>query len=54
MDTEFKYVGNPLSNKGFRNLVQRFLKGERCQLKKLSNLEKDDDCLVQVDPEKWK
>jgi len=54
MDTEFKYVGNPLSNKGVRNAMQRFLKGERCQLKKLSDLEKDDDCPVQIDPKQWK
>lgn len=54
MDLEFEYVGGSLSNKGFRNAVQRFLRGERCRLKKLSNPENDDDCPVNIDPEQWK
>ena len=33
MDSEFEYLGNPLSMQGFRNSVKRFLKSERSRLK---------------------
>jgi len=35
LDAKFEYVGNPLSNRGFRNVVKRFLKCKRNHLKKL-------------------
>ena len=33
LDKEFEYVGNPLSLAGFRSVVTKFLKSERCRLK---------------------
>jgi len=35
LDAEFEYVGNPLSDRGFRQAVKRYLKCKRCCLKKL-------------------
>jgi hypothetical protein len=33
LDSEFEYLGNPLSMQGFRNSVKRYLKSERSRLK---------------------
>jgi len=50
------YLGNPLSNMGFRNAMKRFLKSERSYLKTNylarqgeEQEEDEEDCLVRVD-----
>jgi len=62
LDVEFEYVGNPLSDRGFRNAVKRYLKCEHSHLKKLfvagqgqgEGEDKEEDCPVHVDPDQWK
>ena len=52
LDKEFEYVGNPLSDKGFKNAVKRQMKTERSKMKSWF-LSGKKECPVTIEPEQW-
>ena len=52
LDAEFEYVGNPLSEKGFKNAVKRQMKTERSKMKAWF-LAGKKDCPVSIEPDQW-
>jgi hypothetical protein len=52
LDSEFEYLGNPLSMVGFRNAIERFLKTERSMLK-ARYMVGQTECPVNVQPHQW-
>ena len=52
LDLEFEYLGCPLSMRGFRDAVKRFMKTERSRLK-AKFLAGDRDCPLHIQPCQW-
>jgi hypothetical protein len=52
LDSEFEYLGNPLSMVGFRNAIKRFLETERSRLKAWY-MAGQTKCPVNVQPHQW-
>ena len=52
LDAEFEYVGNPLSEKGFKNAVKRQMKMERSKMKAWF-LGGKKYCPVTIEPDQW-
>ena len=52
LDAEFEYVGNHLSDKGFKNAVKRQMKTERSKMKAWF-LGGKKDCPVTIEPDQW-
>lgn len=52
LDLEFEYIGCPLSMRGFRDAVKRFMKTERFRLKG-KYLAGDTDCPLHIQPSQW-
>ena len=52
LDTKFEYIGNPLSEKGFKNAVKRQMKTERSKMKAWF-LGGKKDCPVTIKPDQW-
>ena len=52
LDKEFEYVGNPLSDRGFKNAVKRQMKTERSKMKAWF-LGGKRECPVTIEPEQW-
>ena len=53
LDSEFEYVGNPLSMAGFRAAITRFMKSERSRLK--TRYLKDEKTVpTHIHPDQWK
>ena len=52
LDKEFEYVGNPLSDKGFKNAVKRQMKTERSKMKTWF-LSGKRECPVTIEPDQW-
>jgi hypothetical protein len=52
LDKEFEYVGNPLSDKGFKNAVKRQMKTERSKMK-AGFLGGKKECPVFIEPDQW-
>jgi hypothetical protein len=52
LDAELKYLDNPLSMQGFRNVVKRYLKSERSRLK-MRYRSGDTSNPVHVQPAQW-
>ena len=53
LDLEFQYTGCPLSMRGFRDVVKRFMKTKRFRLKG-KYLAGDTDCPLYIQPSQWK
>jgi hypothetical protein len=52
LDLEFEYIGCPLSMRGFRDAVKRFMKTERSRLKG-KYLAGDTQCPLHIQPAQW-
>jgi hypothetical protein len=52
LDKEFEYVGNPLSDRGFKNVVKRQMKTERSKMKAWF-LGGKKECPVYIEPDQW-
>ena len=52
LDKEFEYVGNPLSDRGFKNAVKRQMKTERHKMKAWF-LSGRKECPVFIEPDQW-
>jgi hypothetical protein len=52
LDKEFEYVGNPLSDRGFKNAVKRQMKTERSKMKAWY-LGGKKQCPVYIEPDQW-
>ena len=52
IDNEFEYVGNHLSEKGFKNAVKRQMKTERSKMKGWF-LSGKKECPIAIEPEQW-
>jgi hypothetical protein len=52
LDRDFEYLGCPLSMRGFRDAVKRFMKTERSRLKG-KFLAGDTDCPIHIQPSQW-
>ena len=52
LDKEFEYVGNPLSDRGFKNAVKRQMKTERSKMKAWF-LGGKKECPVFIEPDQW-
>jgi hypothetical protein len=53
MDALFEYIDNPLCQKGFKDYVYRFLKGERFRLKHMFTHKGQQTCLMGIEPPQW-
>jgi hypothetical protein len=53
LDSEFEYVGHPLSMLGFHNTIKRYLKAERGRLK-AKYLSGQTACPMHIQPKQWK
>ena len=52
IDNEFEYVGNHLSEKGFKNAVKRQMKTERSKMKGWF-LNGKKECPISIEPDQW-
>lgn len=52
LDQEFEYVGCPLSLRGFKDAVKRFMKTERSRLK-AKFLAGETECPLHIQPAQW-
>jgi coenzyme F420-reducing hydrogenase gamma subunit len=52
LDLKFEYLGCPLSMRGFRDVVKRFMKTERSRLKG-KFLASDTQCPLHIQPSQW-
>ena len=52
IDSEFEYVGQQLSEKGFKNAVKRQMKTERSKMKSWF-LSGKKDCPLTIEPDQW-
>ena len=52
LDSQFEYVGNQLSDKGFKNAVKRQMKTERSKMKAWF-LAGRTQCPVTIEPDQW-
>ena len=52
IDNQFEYVGNQLSDKGFKNAVKRQMKTERSKMKGWF-LSGKKECPVTIEPDQW-
>ena len=53
IDSEFEYVGHPISDVGFKEAVSRCMKGERSRLHKLYTSRPDRDCPPKEQADVW-
>jgi hypothetical protein len=53
MDAFFEYIDNPLCQKGFKDFVYRFLKGERFRFKDMFTHKGQRTCLMGIEPHQW-
>ena len=52
LDNQFEYLGNPLSDRGFKNAVKRQMKTERSKMKAWY-LGGKKECPVYIEPDQW-
>jgi len=52
LDTKYEYLGNEFSDKGFKNAIKRFLRGERNRLKTRFS-QRLTMCPMNIQPNQW-
>jgi hypothetical protein len=53
LDSEFEYLGQPLSMAGFRAAITRYMKSERFRLKSKWLRNAEEKCPLHVDDDQW-